>query len=156
ESALIGQLRSLSAPAATITAKALEESGAALKQMDASGIGVPCERYLTLARMLESLPLKVPVNLKHLFQVDMSRGAPQAHLVRAVISELERGAALTEVLSNAFEPGPLREFREFCKAFIERYQDEEVPLVEVLDEDTGIGFGSMSSLTSGEPLLRDL
>src|SRR5262249_5408346 len=49
---------------------------------------------------------------------------------------------------------PLDRFRE---AFVERYEERSVPLVEVLDEESGIGFDPASEIeAAASPLLEGL
>ena len=94
------------------------------------------------------LPAKV--ELSRLFQVDMVKPAPEATLGRAVLEEIIRGVGVLHRLAQRPRPDSLSRFRE---AFVSRYEQREVPLVEALDEEVGVGFGT-SDETS--PLLKDL
>ena len=91
------------------------------------------------------------IDLSKLFQVDMTKKVARAVLGPDVIAELSRAIALLERL-RASDSDELQRFR---KAFIDRYQEREVPLTEVLDEEVGIGFGELrftivaSSLVDG-------
>ncbi len=125
----------------------LRQVQADLAAMDAEGLGVAPERYRAVARRLESLPTKV--ELSRLFQVDMVKPAPQAVLGKAVLDEIARGVEVLHRMARRGEDA-LQQFRD---AFIARYEQREVPLLEALDEEVGVGFGS-SEETS--PLLEGL
>ncbi|MBZ4420612.1 lantibiotic dehydratase [Myxococcus sp. RHSTA-1-4] len=125
---------------------------AALADLDASALGAAPSHYRDLARGLEALP--APVEPSRLFQVDMVKPAEALSLGPRVLEELARGVALLHRISPATESPTLRRFRE---AFTRRYEGREVPLVEALDEDVGIGFEVGSPITAeGSPLLRGL
>jgi thiopeptide-type bacteriocin biosynthesis protein len=148
---LIEQLAA--APGGQQAARVLSEARAAIEALDAAPPGSPPERYRAVAKALEALP--TPVELPRLFQVDMSKAAPEARLGQAVVDEIARGIALLHGMAQ-WAPGnsPLDNFK---RQFSERYEDREVPLVEVLDEEAGIGF-ERASEAGGEasPLLEGL
>ena len=132
--------------------------GAALAQveqgmaaLDAEPLGAPPSRYRALAQALESLP--APARLDRLFQVDLSRPGAGVSLGRAVVAELDRALALIRRIAPSEEVPGLVQFR---RAFSERYADREVPLVEALDEDAGIGFERVADPSQSAPLLEDL
>ncbi len=132
-SALISQLQRLSGGAPFVDA--LLPVQAALEALDAGGLGASSERYLEVSRMLSGLP--APVELPRLFQVDMVKPAPEATLGREVLRELERGVRLLHRLTPKPTGDVLERFRE---AFLQRYEAREVPLLEALDAEAGIGF----------------
>jgi hypothetical protein len=138
----------LARPETISFARPLASARQELQAIDAAGLGVPPERYRAIARSLESLPAKV--ELPRLFQVDMTKPASAATLGSAVIAEIVAGAVLLRRLAR---PGWHRSLDQFREAFTARYEGREVPLVEALDEEAGIGFGA-SAETS--PLLHDL
>ncbi|WNG26549.1 Lanthionine biosynthesis protein LanB [Cystobacter fuscus] len=147
---LISQLQRL--PGGAHFADALLPVQSALEQLDGGGLGAPSERYLEVARMLSELP--APVELPRLFQVDMVKPAPEAVLGREVVRELERGVQLLHRLAPA---SPRQELERFREAFTLRYEGREVPLLEALDSEAGIGFNP-SHAPSAEvtPLLAGL
>src|SRR5206468_886492 len=126
----------------------LNQTRAELAAIDASGLGVSPTRYRAVARSLEDLP--VPVELPRLFQVDMIKPAPKATLGNAVITELLRGVELLHRLSR---PNDHEELKRFRDAYFNRYESREVPLLEALDEEVGVGFGTGRETT---PLLAGL
>lgn len=125
-----------------------------LASIDVQGLGVDPERYRALTATLEDLPAKVEPS--RLFQVDMIKPAPDATLGERVVEEILRGVELLRRLGAGRDRGSeyLDRFRE---AFAARYEGREVPLVEALDEDVGVGFDSWGP-AGGEaaPLLRAL
>lgn len=128
--------------------RALLEARREIEQFDAEGLGVPAERYHALARSLEALPAKL--ELSRLFQVDMTKPAPHATLGGAALAEIVAGV---ELLHRLARPGRDELLKRFCEAFRDRYEEQEVPLVEALDEEAGIGFGNSGDTS---PLLHDL
>jgi thiopeptide-type bacteriocin biosynthesis protein len=118
----------------------LAAANAALKEIDQGGLGAEVASYLRVADGLRELP--VEVELSRLFQVDIERPAPRAILGEAVIREL--GAAIESLrrISAHVDDPDLRKFRE---DFARRYEEREVPLVEALDEELGIGFRRVAS-----------
>jgi lantibiotic biosynthesis protein len=147
---LIGRL--WAAPKTVPMAERLGQAQAALAAMDADGLGLDPERYRSVARTLEDLPFEA--KLSRLFQVDLSKPAPEAQLGSRVLAELGRGIELLRRIAPVHEPADLRRFRE---AFYQRYEGREVPLTEALDEEDGIGFGASGPASAGaSPLLDGL
>jgi lantibiotic biosynthesis protein len=113
---------------------ALEAVRGEIAAMDASGLGHAPGAYRAIARRLEPLPAKL--DLARLFQVDTFKPS-SATLGDLVLKEIYRALDLATKLARAPKEDRLAPFR---KAFTERYEDAEVPLLEVLDEEIGIGF----------------
>ena len=88
----------------------------------------------------------------NLIQVDLFKEAPALALSRAVSAELEKGAETLRRLTPTPQEGPLD---RFGTAFTERYGEGWVPLLEALDEESGIGFDAAppmgSTLMEGIP-----
>jgi thiopeptide-type bacteriocin biosynthesis protein len=134
-------------------ARRLAAARDALAELDAGGVGAPSERYLAIAAGLEALPTKV--EMARLFQVDMVKPPAEANLGPEVMAEIVRGVDLLRRLSGRVRQESLERFR---KDFQERYGEQrEAPLVEVLDEEIGIGFERASDVgAEASPLLRGL
>ncbi|MEP7009820.1 MAG: lantibiotic dehydratase [Acidobacteriota bacterium] len=122
----------------------------AIAAIDAAGVGSDPERYREIERSLEELP--TPVELSRLFQVDMVKPVAEAALGAAVTAELTRGV---EVLHKMFGRSRLESLDNFRRDFGERYGEGRwVPLLEVLDEEVGIGYEkSRSAGAEASPLL---
>ncbi len=132
--------------------KTLTEVAGELKQMDVQGPGIEPARYRAIADKLSALP--VQADLPRLFQVDLIRNAASAELGQPVLEEIGRSVALLHGLSGAQRKDDLSRFRE---AFSARYESREVPLVEALDNELGIGFpAGNANANVMPPLLRNL
>ena len=130
----------------------VDEARAALEAIDAEGLGASPDRYRAVASLLEELPAQP--ELSRLVQVDLVKPAQEATLGHQVVSEITRGIRILHRLAGPQGPDGLTRFRE---AFAKRYETRQVPLVEALDEETGIGFErSDSPLAEASPLLAGL
>ncbi|MBK8594103.1 MAG: lantibiotic dehydratase [Holophagales bacterium] len=139
--------------AATVAiAQELARAESALEALDAGGTGAPPARYRAIAEGLATLPSKP--ELKRLFQVDLVKASPRATLGGPVLREIERGV---EVVRRLFPAPRADELSAFRDAFRERWEEREVPLVEALDDEWGLGYPPHVEDASGaSPLLRDL
>lgn len=140
-------------PAAAGAVERLEEVRARLRELDACppSPGSP-RRYREVAEALGSLPAKV--ELPRLLQVDMTRPGGGATLGADVLAEVTRGI---ELLHRVTPPNWDDRLAAFRTAFQARYEGREVPLVEALDEEIGIGFEASSAPgAEGSPLLHGL
>jgi lantibiotic biosynthesis protein len=130
----------------------VDEARAALDAIDAEGLGASPDRYRAVASVLEELPAQP--DLSRLVQVDLVKPAQEATLGSRVISEITRGIRILHQLAPPQGPDGLSRFRE---EFSRRYETREIPLVEALDEETGIGFErSNSPLAEASPLVAGL
>ncbi|HWM90243.1 MAG TPA: lantibiotic dehydratase [Thermoanaerobaculia bacterium] len=151
--ALLGHLAGLGSAAET--REHLARAHRELAGIDAGGLGSPLESYHRIARELE--PLGIPVQMRRLFQVDLVKPAQEVALGRDVTGEILRGVdVLHRVSPPGGESGGLLE--DFRKAFRERYgEGREMPLLEVLDEEIGIGFDRLTKASAdASPLLANL
>lgn len=140
---VIAQLRLLSS--GRVVADRLSEVKDALEAMDPEPPGIDVDRYRQVAARLEELPAKA--ELSRLFQVDMLKPVSHATLGTAVLEEIARAVNVLHALRPAPPEDDLSRFRE---AFQARYENREMPLLDVLDEEIGIGFAS-SRGTAAEP-----
>lgn len=124
----------------------LDQARQEMEAIDAEGVGTEPERYRRVARLLECLPGKI--DLGRLFQVDMVKPVQSASLDSAILTEIERGVALLHRITRTTSDDRLVRFRE---AFVNRYEGREVPLIEALDPNRGVGFGA--SVTESSVLL---
>jgi class I lanthipeptide synthase len=130
----------------------VDEARAALAAIDAEGLGASPDRYRAVAAILGELPAQP--DLSRMVQVDLVKPAQEATLGSRVVSEITRGIRILYQLAASQESDGLSRFRE---AFSARYQTREIPLVEALDEETGVGFErSNSPLAEASPLLAGL
>lgn len=132
-------------------ADALRAAWDALRAIDSAAPGVAADAYRAIEKQLAAaLPTKVEAN--RLFQVDTFKPAPEAVLGDTVAADIARAIELLHSLTpSAHDP----EWARFRERFVARYETREVPLVEVLDDEIGIGFGD-GSAAAAAPLLEGL
>ncbi len=140
------------APEGEPVAQELAQVAASLESLDRDGLGAEPARYRGIAQRLETFPVKV--DLTRLFQVDLVRPASRATLDRTLVTEIIGGVDVLRRWTPGADHDRLGRFRA---AFAERYEHREVPLVEALDEESGVG----AALDEGgnrepSPLLRGL
>ena len=139
------------APSARVTG-VLRGVSARLAALDERGVGCDIAAYEDIEDSLRELP--AAIDKARLFQVDLIKPAPEAVLGRGLVDTVARGVEVLRRLTPQPGSGLLDRFRE---AFRERYESRELPLVEVLDEESGIGFGTSDDpAASGAPLVADL
>jgi thiopeptide-type bacteriocin biosynthesis protein len=132
---ILGIAARLSGRSTTAAADCLRQTQAALEALDAGGVGASPQRYRDMARQLQELPAKAEPG--RLFQVDMVKPVVEATLGGDVVAEILRGVTILQRLARRPPSDPIVRFRE---RFIARYEGREVPLVEALDHEVGIGF----------------
>lgn len=137
------------APALEQLAEPLRAAQTALAEIDASAPGVPSSAYRAIETTLRALPTKIEPS--RLFQVDLFKPAT-ATVGEPVLDELQRAIELLHRLA----PAGGDSWARFRERFAARYESRTVPLVEVLDEETGIGFGDEASAGANAPLLANL
>ncbi|HKQ03116.1 MAG TPA: lantibiotic dehydratase, partial [Actinomycetes bacterium] len=145
---LIEQLEAI--PEAGPAATTLTRARAELAAVDAGGLGADPARFRAVAELVAGLlPGQDP-----LIRVDMVRPAPAASLGSVVVEELLRGAQLLRRLTRAPRNGPIQ---QFAREFVERYGKREVPLIEAVEGEAGVGLAPRKE-PGGEaaPLLRGL
>lgn len=130
------------------TGKRLDQARTALRTIDADGIGVAPDRYRDIAGLLAGLPAEP--DLSRLVQVDMVKPGDNVVLGTRIVSELVAGVRLLHRIQSG---GGANELDRFRREFQERYETREVPLVEALDEEIGIGFARSDSPLADAPAL---
>ena len=143
-------ITTLQAHPRTLTmAEPLVALGAELRNLQEAPLGALAPGLGRVAAALAGLG--VPPGTRDLLQVDLFRPGPDLALSPGVRRTLEEGADLLRRLTPAPQEGPLD---QFLAAFLERYGTRWVPLLEVLDEESGLGFDGGTLLDS--PLLEGL
>lgn len=141
-----------SRPATAGIGEKLGRAVAGLAAIDARGIGAPPERYREVAALLDGMPAEP--DLSRFVQVDLVKPASEVTLDAAVVADILRGARTLHALAPHRTDSALASFRE---QFARRYETREMPLAQVLDEETGIGFPpSGHTGADGAPLLAGL
>jgi thiopeptide-type bacteriocin biosynthesis protein len=154
---IVRQLQQLSRKNAQNLAARLKSAQRELAALDAEGLGVSPSRYQGVLPSEAELSELLPANLlkawpeERLLQVDLFPAADRVTLSPELAAQLLAGA---ELLHRMRPQTPNGELTRFSGAFVQRYQDREVPLLEALDEEAGIGFvRSASPNVEVSPLL---
>jgi thiopeptide-type bacteriocin biosynthesis protein len=149
---VIDQLSRIPAPIAATAAQRLAQARDALEALDAHGPGADPARYEEIAEILRELPTSV--EMSRLFQLDMVKPADEPVIGGAVMEEVHRAL---DLLLRLASDRPVESLERFRKDFSERYESREVPLLEALDEEVGIGFDRSSDVgAEASPLLRGI
>jgi thiopeptide-type bacteriocin biosynthesis protein len=136
-------------PCAEPTRGVLRSVQEALEGLDQQPLGRGREVCDASIRQLEALP--VPLRGQWLFHVDLIKPTPRLGLSAEVAAEMMRGA---EILRSLAWLGVDPAMDAFKASFRERYGEREMPLLEVLDEESGIGFERMDEASRAQtPLL---
>lgn len=139
-------------PSTEDAARRLAQVRDALEALDAHGPGAEPARYEEIAETLRELPTSV--EMSRLFQLDMVKPADEPVIGGAVLEEVHRAL---DLLLRLAADRPIESLEKFRKDFSERYESREVPLLEALDEEVGIGFDRSSDVgAEASPLLRGI
>lgn len=135
---------------------ALDDTHRMLTALDQAAIGGRVAQYREIPARLGAAP--TAIDPARLLQVDMRKPAPDATLGPEVIAEIARAV---EWLRRLDPTSPTQLVADFAHRFVKRYEAREVRLVEVLDEEWGIGApnGDASPLLEGltfPPAQRDV
>jgi len=145
---LIADLEALGDEATATVLRAVRDDLAAL---DAERPPALPERHEAIAARLQALP--VPIDRARLLHVDAIVPSCEATLARTTVDEITRGVEILRRLTPSHPASDLDNFRD---AFDERYGDQEVPLLDALDEELGVGFGGDLEHRDPAPLLDGL
>ncbi|WXA88046.1 lantibiotic dehydratase [Pendulispora rubella] len=123
-----------------------------LHELDSKGLGIGRESYHAILSALERLP--IPVDPARVFQVDLFRPSRQLRIGEGIIRSIREAVALLHRITPVRGTAAMARFRE---KFAERYGDREIPLVEALDEERGLGFdASNATAVDPSPLLAGI
>jgi thiopeptide-type bacteriocin biosynthesis protein len=135
-------------PELTGVAARLGDARDRLAAIDAGGPGAAPDRYRAIAQALDG---PSAVARPSLFHVELARGACGMTLGREPVTEILRGVEILRRLSR-----PSRSLRRFVEVFAARYGDAELPLLEALDDESGVGFDAPAGGAVAVPLLQGL
>lgn len=90
---------------------------------------------------------------KDLIQTDLRLNLTHNVLGAGAVHVISQELAGLAVLYKEAVPADLR---DFTKRFMERYEEQEVPLLEALDHETGLGYGSGSTKGHHTPFVADV
>ncbi|MDQ3363832.1 MAG: lantibiotic dehydratase [Myxococcota bacterium] len=137
-------------PAGIEVRRTLLEIREALRALDEPGAASP-PHYARITSALSALPLAVESKSESPVHVVLRHAVTTLELDPRVARDALAGARALCALA----PPPATPLREFARAFEARYGERDVPLLEVLDTFSGIGFEPhSSSLGEVPPLIR--
>ncbi|MFP4025541.1 MAG: lantibiotic dehydratase family protein [Thiohalospira sp.] len=114
-------------------------------------IGISSDEYMKLVDKLSKFDTKY--DLKYLFQADLAMSHKSIELKSDIATDVLNGIGIM----NRLTPKGINEtLSKFKEAFYERYEEREVPLLEALDVESGVGY--MQYMGSGDinPLIDDI
>ncbi len=128
----------------------LEKIDHKLSKIDQSPIGQTNDIYYDIIKDIKKT--KIDIEFKYLFQTDLFQPAQHATVSRRLITDIQK----TLIFLNKITPSSPKTFlAQFKENFVKRYEEREMPLLYVLDNEIGIGHRpNVSSDIS--PLVDDL
>jgi len=128
--------------------KILTNLSALLKKMDKQELGKSIDLYKEAEEVVKATQVAYEKN--YLFQVDMFKPIDDATLNNKIADEVFKAIELMNLISLAPKETILK---KFIDNFYERYEEQEMPLLQVLDVESGIGYpankGDISPLLEG-------
>ena len=122
-----------------------------LQEIDDSKIGDTTSYYERIAKDLE--PLGTGYELKFLFQTDMVKPRHECTLDWTLAADVLAGLEVLNKLSTRPGATTLSQFRD---AYNERYETRELPLLQTLDTEAGVGYRQTRDAGDIAPLVDDL
>ncbi|MCL2097441.1 MAG: lantibiotic dehydratase family protein [Bacteroidales bacterium] len=126
----------------------LTKIAALLAEIDSSATGGTLPKYTAVEEIVKELG--TAYELKFLFQTDMFKPVYSAVLHKNIMPSVQEALELMNKLTKVQSETLLSKFAD---NYYERYEDGEMPLLEVLDTETGIGYrqssGDISPLLAG-------
>lgn len=106
--------------------------------------------YQSIIQMIKKVGIAFNENC--LFQVDMIRDLKESTIGRDIVDGLKSAMVFLNRISLVNKKDKLEQFKQ---AFQNRYEDREIPLMEALDSELGIGYSISDSTANLSPLLND-
>lgn len=124
-----------------------------INSINTSEIGLDTSNYNDVTDKLKSLEL--PFNPKYIYQTDLNIASNSCELSKDIKKDLLEGLSILNRITPKREETQLDSFKN---SFYSRYEEREMPLLQVLDTDLGIGFkqNGKSSGNDINPLVDDL
>lgn len=99
--------------------------------------------------------LEIAYDIKKLFQVDMGRKAESLHLQNRLAGSIRKGIEVLNRL-NSRKMVAKSNLKTFQDAFSQRYETKEMPLLQVLDNESGIGYQQAEGPGDTHPMIDDI
>jgi hypothetical protein len=122
-----------------------------LTEIDNMPIGNSVGKYSDIIEVVKSI--RVGYEEKFLFQTDMFKPVDRGGISKNVVEELNDCISFLGRVNSTFTNNNLQTFKQ---NFLERYEQEEIPLAVALDGELGIGYPSKNGGTDMNFLVDDL
>ncbi len=122
-----------------------------LSLIDKQNPGIELTHYQEISEQLEKL--NTDFEPKFLFQTDMIKPADNLQIDTETVRQIQEGISVLDKLSIQPAETNLSKFRD---AFYKRYEDEEIPLLNALDTESGIGYLQNTGTGDLSPLIDDI
>jgi lantibiotic biosynthesis protein len=124
-----------------------------LTNIDNQPPGIDVNNYLQFANDLANLSTKY--ELKYLFQSDMIKPCNDLSISNDIVEQIKEGVKVLNKFSLNPTETNLTKFRD---AFYKKYEDAEIPLLQALDTESGIGYLQNHSTGAGDysPLVDNI
>jgi hypothetical protein len=124
-----------------------------IKEIDQQKPGIDTNKYIKIAESLKDI--STSYELKYLFQADMIKPADKLTLSKEIVEQVKEGIEVLNLLTVLPNKNNLTRFRD---AFSKKYGDKEIPLLQALDTESGIGFGENHNPSNGDyaPLIEEI
>jgi hypothetical protein len=119
-----------------------------LYHLDSTRDNNDMELYQGIIKTIKEM--KIPYEEKYLFQVDMTKSSRDVMLGSDIIKELQSAMTFLNKITPISRNETLSKFRQ---DFYSRYEDREIPFMEALDPEIGIGYPSNNVSENISPLL---
>lgn len=115
-------------------------------------VGESIKSYLDIKSIIAGLGIQH--GNSYLLQVDLYKPLVQKSITKDILEDVKQVVNLYLKTNEKTENQKLAKFKE---VFVERYGEQEVPLLEVLDSEMGIGYpAGEQALSDNAPLIKDL
>jgi len=121
-----------------------------LNNIDQIPIGKTAGYYSDIIKLIEKF--KLETEIKYLFQTDLYKPTKNANVSKYMIKDIHHALVFLNKITQTYNQSNLSRFKE---NFVKRYEQMEMPLLFVLDNEIGIGYGDNSS-GDISPLIDDL
>jgi lantibiotic biosynthesis protein len=108
---------------------------ASIELADVLGLEAQPEHYSHIASRLKLLHRGI--HSSRVLRIDLRKPVVAATISPAIVNDVRRGIELLAAITDQSDNLAMR---RFVREFMVRYQGNEVPLLQGLDEETGIGF----------------
>jgi thiopeptide-type bacteriocin biosynthesis protein len=113
-----------------------------------------CNQLFDYQDIIEKInALNIPFEENKLFQTDLFNTNLEREIDSNWKKDIEDGFTILNRLSSKKERENLK---NFAKRFSARYEEQEMPLLEVLDSETGIGYLENRNIDGLNPLIENL